>query len=56
MERDRMASTRLIWLRIGTSAGGSYEHGNETSGSIKREILEPLSNWWILKKDSAPWV
>jgi hypothetical protein len=26
--------TRLIWLRIGAS-GGSCEHGNEISGSIK---------------------
>jgi hypothetical protein len=26
--------TGFIWLRIGTS-GGCYEHGDETSGSIK---------------------
>jgi hypothetical protein len=29
-----VAWTRLIWLRIGSS-GGSCEHGNEPSGSIK---------------------
>jgi hypothetical protein len=30
----------LIWLKIGTS-GGSYEHGNEPSGSTKCwEVLE----------------
>jgi hypothetical protein len=34
---------------------GYCEHGNEHSGSIKcLEILEHLSNWWLLKKDSAP--
>jgi hypothetical protein len=33
---------RFIWLRIGTS-GGSCEHGNEPSGSIKfLEIPEKL--------------
>jgi len=31
------------------------EHGTELSGSIKGgEILEQLSNYWRLKKDSAP--
>jgi hypothetical protein len=35
---------------------GFGEHGNETSGSIKCwEILEELSDWRLLKKDSAPW-
>jgi hypothetical protein len=35
---------------------GSCEHGNEHSGSIKYwEILEKLSDWWLLKKDSATW-
>jgi hypothetical protein len=35
---------------------GSFEHGNEPLGSIKCwEILEQLSNWWLFKKDSAPW-
>jgi predicted deacylase len=36
---------------------GSCEHGNELSGSIKCwEILEWLSDWQLLKKDSAPWI
>jgi hypothetical protein len=31
-------------------------YGNESSGSIKCwEILEQLSDWRLLKKDSAPW-
>jgi hypothetical protein len=35
---------------------GSCEHGNEPSGSIKLwEILEQLSDWWLLKKDPTPW-
>jgi hypothetical protein len=35
---------------------GSCKHGNENSGSRKCwEILEWLSDWWLLKKDSAPW-
>jgi hypothetical protein len=35
---------------------GSCEHGNEPSGSIKCwEVLEWLSDWRLLKKDSAPW-
>jgi hypothetical protein len=35
---------------------GFYEHGKELSGSIKCwEILDWLSNCWLLKKDSAPW-
>jgi hypothetical protein len=34
----------------------SCEHGNESSGFIKRwDILEWLHNWWILKKGSSPW-
>jgi hypothetical protein len=34
---------------------GSYERGNEPSGSIKRwEVLEWLHNWQLLKKGSAP--
>jgi hypothetical protein len=34
---------------------GSCEHDNKPSGSIKCwEILEELSNWWLLKKDSIP--
>jgi hypothetical protein len=39
-----------IWLRVGTSEG-SYEHGNEPSGSIKCwEILEYLSDCLHLKE------
>jgi hypothetical protein len=35
---------------------GSCEHGNEPSGFIKCwEILQWLSDWWLLKKGSAPW-
>jgi hypothetical protein len=35
---------------------GPCGHGNESSSSIKRwEILEGLSDWRLLKKDSAPW-
>jgi hypothetical protein len=34
---------------------GSCEHGNEPSGSIKCwEILEWLTEWHLIKKDSAP--
>jgi hypothetical protein len=34
---------------------GSCEHGNEPSGSMKfSEILEWLSDWQLLKKDSSP--
>jgi hypothetical protein len=34
---------------------GSFEGGNETSGSIKRwEVLEWLHSWQLLKKRSAP--
>jgi hypothetical protein len=32
---DGMVWTGLMWLRIGTSAAGSCEHGDEPSGSIK---------------------
>jgi hypothetical protein len=35
---------------------GSYEHGNEPSGFIKCwKILEQLSDWQLLIKDSTPW-
>jgi hypothetical protein len=35
---------------------GSFEHGNEPSGSITRwKILELLRNWRLLRKGSAPW-
>jgi hypothetical protein len=43
--------------RSGSGKGpvdGSCEHGNESSGSMKCwEILEYLSDWRLLKKDSA---
>jgi hypothetical protein len=33
----------------------SCEHGNESSGTVKCwEILEELSNCWLLNKDSGP--
>jgi hypothetical protein len=32
---------------------GSFEPGNETSGSIKGcEFLDQLSDYWLLKNDS----
>jgi hypothetical protein len=35
---------------------GSCERGNEPSGSLKSlEILEQLSDWRLLEKDSALW-
>jgi hypothetical protein len=35
---------------------GSREHGNELQRYIKYyEILEYLSDWRLLKKDSVPW-
>jgi hypothetical protein len=35
--------TGLIWIRIGTGRGGSCEHGNDPSVSIKCwKILEEL--------------
>jgi hypothetical protein len=47
----------MDWIdlaRIRTS-GGSCEHGNEPSGSIKCwEFLEWLHSWRLLKKGSAP--
>jgi hypothetical protein len=33
---------------------GSFEHDNEPSEFW--EILKKLSDWQILKKDSAPWI
>jgi hypothetical protein len=36
---------------------GSYEHGNEPSGSIKSgEFVEYLSDYQLLKKGSDPWI
>jgi hypothetical protein len=35
---------------------GSFEHGNKPSGSIKYgEFLDQLSDYQLLKTDSAPW-
>jgi hypothetical protein len=35
---------------------GSYEHGNEPSGSVKGdEFLDQMNDYQLLKKDSAPW-
>jgi len=45
--------------RAGSGQGqvaGTYEYGNEPSGSIKcGEFLDQLNTGWLLKKDSAPW-
>jgi hypothetical protein len=47
--------TGCIWLRTLIS-GESCEHGNETSGSLKRgEFLDWLNDYQLLKKDSVPW-
>jgi hypothetical protein len=47
--------TGIYWLRAG-SRMGSCEHGNELSGSINdREFLNQLSDYQLLKKDSASW-
>jgi hypothetical protein len=44
---DSVVWTGFIWLS---------EHGNELSGPIKFwEVLEQLSNWRLLKKDSVPY-
>jgi hypothetical protein len=50
------------WYALDASGSGQElaasfcEHGNEHTGSIKCwEILEQLSDWWFLKKDSDPW-
>jgi hypothetical protein len=33
------------------------QYGNESSGFIKgREFLDQLSGYWLLKKDSVPWI
>jgi hypothetical protein len=43
-------------MRLGPVAG-SWEYGNEPLGSIKgEEFLEYLSDYKLLKKDSAPWM
>jgi hypothetical protein len=36
--------------------GGSYEYGNEESGSIKSvEFLDQLSDYQLLNMDCDPW-
>jgi hypothetical protein len=43
--------TGFIWLRI-----WAFEHGNELSSSIKCwELLDHLSNWYLLNNNFAPW-
>jgi hypothetical protein len=37
--QDAVLWSGFIWLRIGTSGGGTCEHGNEPSGSIKSWII-----------------
>jgi hypothetical protein len=45
----------FIWLKI-RQVEGSCEHCYRASNSIKCwEVLEHLSDWRLLKKDSAPW-
>jgi hypothetical protein len=47
--------TGFIWLRMGPVTG-SFERSNEASGYIKGgEFLVYLSDYQLLKKDSAPW-
>jgi hypothetical protein len=43
------------WIKIRAS-GGPCEHGNEPSGYMKGgEFLDRLSDYYLLKKDLAPW-
>jgi hypothetical protein len=43
----------FIWLEVRTS-GGSFEHGNEPSVSIKDgKFFDKLSEFYRLKNDSA---
>jgi hypothetical protein len=45
----------MDWIHMAEDRA-SCEHGNEPSGSIKCwKILVYLGDWWLLKKDSAPW-
>jgi hypothetical protein len=44
----------MDWIDL-AEVEGSYEYGNEPSGSIKCwEVLELLHLWRLLKKGSAP--
>jgi hypothetical protein len=63
VDNSKMAlrETRLggvAWIDIAHDRdqwGVSFEHGNESSGSIKCwEVLGQLHNWQLLKKGSAP--
>jgi hypothetical protein len=58
LKRDRMRLCGLDWYDPGQGpVGSSCEHRIQPSASIKCwEVLEWLHNWWLLKKDSAPWV
>jgi hypothetical protein len=51
-KEDVRVWTRFIWLRIGSSVS-SCEHGNESLGSIKGHGFCLLSDYQLLKKDSA---
>ena len=50
---------RIELDRAGSEQGqvaGTYDYGNETSGSIKfGEFLDQLRTGQLLKKDSAAW-
>jgi hypothetical protein len=52
-----MEGCGLDWSDLGQgSMEGSSGRGNEPLCSLKHwEILERLSDWWLLKKDSAAW-
>jgi hypothetical protein len=47
------------WIKLAYDRGqcwGFYQHGNEHSGFIKgREILEQLSDCYLIENDSCPW-
>jgi hypothetical protein len=48
----------MHWIDLAQDwdSGGSCEHGNEPSCTIKRwEILEYQRKWQLHKKSSAPW-
>jgi hypothetical protein len=44
------------WIHLADGpVAGSYEHGNEHSGSKNGgEFLDQLSDCWLFRKDSAP--